>query len=75
MRMGIYVPLIHGLRWLPGVALAFLAACGQAPVKPAATHLKAFLERPPKGADADRWVRHAESALREIGSGAQPESV
>ena len=39
--MGIYVPLIHGLRWLPGVALAFLAACGQAPVKPAATHLKA----------------------------------
>jgi tetratricopeptide (TPR) repeat protein len=41
----------------------------------AAYHLKAFLQRPPKGADADRWVRHAESALREIGSGAQPESV
>jgi tetratricopeptide (TPR) repeat protein len=34
----------------------------------AAEHLRAFLARPPKGADADRWVRHAESALREIAS-------
>jgi tetratricopeptide (TPR) repeat protein len=34
----------------------------------AATHLRAFLARPPKGPDAERWVRHAESALREIGS-------
>ena len=34
----------------------------------AAEHLRAFLSRPPKGADADRWIRHAESALREIGS-------
>lgn len=32
----------------------------------AADHLRAFLSRPPKGADADRWVRHAETALREI---------
>jgi len=35
-------------------------------VQPAAEHLRAFLARPPKGADADRWIRHAESALREI---------
>jgi tetratricopeptide (TPR) repeat protein len=32
----------------------------------AADHLRAFLSRPPKGADADRWVRHAETALRDI---------
>jgi tetratricopeptide (TPR) repeat protein len=32
----------------------------------AAQHLRAFLGRPPKGPDADRWVRHAEAALREI---------
>jgi tetratricopeptide (TPR) repeat protein len=36
--------------------------------KQAAEHLKAFLARPPKGADAERWVRHAETALREIAS-------
>lgn len=29
-------------------------------------HLKEFLARPPRGIDADRWVRHAESALREL---------
>jgi tetratricopeptide (TPR) repeat protein len=34
----------------------------------AAEHLRAFLARPPKGADADRWIRHAETALREIAS-------
>ena len=40
--------------------------------QPAAEHLRAFLARPPKGADADRWIRHAEGALREIaGSPAQ----
>jgi tetratricopeptide (TPR) repeat protein len=32
----------------------------------AADHLRAFLGRPPKGPDADRWVRHAEATLREI---------
>jgi tetratricopeptide (TPR) repeat protein len=34
----------------------------------AAEHLRAFLARPPKGADADRWIRHAETALRDIAS-------
>jgi tetratricopeptide (TPR) repeat protein len=41
----------------------------------AAEHLRAFLARPPKGADADRWVRHAESALREIASAPAPETT
>jgi tetratricopeptide (TPR) repeat protein len=36
--------------------------------EPAAEHLRAFLARPPKGADAERWIRHAESALRDIAS-------
>ena len=33
---------------------------------PAARHLRAFLGRPPKGSDAERWIRHAEATLREI---------
>jgi tetratricopeptide (TPR) repeat protein len=37
-------------------------------VQQAAEHLREFLARPPKGADADRWIRHAESALRDIAS-------
>ena len=32
----------------------------------AVEHLRAFLARPPRGQDADRWVRHAEAALREL---------
>ena len=35
----------------------------------AADHLRAFLSRPPKGPDAERWVRHAESTLRELEGG------
>ena len=41
----------------------------------AAEHLRAFLARPPKGADADRWVRHAEAALREIAATPAPETT
>lgn len=29
-------------------------------------HLQAFLAHPPRGADAERWVRHAEAALKEL---------
>ncbi len=29
-------------------------------------HLREFLARPPRGTDAERWIRHAESALREL---------
>ncbi len=32
----------------------------------AASHLRKFLARPPKGPDAERWVRHAEETLREL---------
>lgn len=34
----------------------------------AAQHLRAFLSRPPKGPDGEKWVRHAEAALAEIES-------
>lgn len=32
----------------------------------AAAHLRTFLAHPPRGPDAERWVRHAETALREL---------
>ncbi len=38
-------------------------------------HLKAFLARPPKGPDAERWVRHAEIALKEIASSPATEKL
>jgi tetratricopeptide (TPR) repeat protein len=41
----------------------------------AAEHLRAFLARPPKGPDADRWIRHAETALRDIASSPAPETT
>ena len=40
-------------------------------------HLRRFLDQPPKGAEADRWVRHARRTLDELRSGgaeAVPES-
>jgi tetratricopeptide (TPR) repeat protein len=40
----------------------------------AAEHLRAFLARPPKGADAERWIRHAEATLQELETSAAPES-
>ena len=36
----------------------------------ALTHLQAFLDAPPSGADADRWVRHAKQTLEDLRSGA-----
>lgn len=41
----------------------------------AAEHLRAFLARPPKGPDAERWVRHAETALRDIASSPAQETL
>ena len=32
----------------------------------AAAHLEAFLEAPPSGAEADRWVRHARQTLKDL---------
>ena len=40
----------------------------------AVEHLRVFLSRPPRGSDAERWIRHAEAALRDLESGATPES-
>ncbi|MEO7096204.1 MAG: tetratricopeptide repeat protein [Polyangiales bacterium] len=34
----------------------------------AASHLQAFLDAPPAGAEADRWVRHARQTLDELRS-------
>jgi Flp pilus assembly protein TadD len=34
----------------------------------AAAHLQAFLDAPPSGAEADRWVRHARQTLDELKS-------
>ena len=41
----------------------------------AAEHLRAFLARPPKGPDAERWIRHAEIALRDIASSPAQETL
>jgi tetratricopeptide (TPR) repeat protein len=41
----------------------------------AAEHLRAFLAHPPKGPDAERWIRHAESALRDIASSPARETL
>ncbi len=41
----------------------------------AAEHLRAFLQRPPKGPDAERWIRHAETALRDIASSPAQETL
>jgi tetratricopeptide (TPR) repeat protein len=41
----------------------------------AAGHLRAFLARPPKGPDAERWIRHAETALRDIAGAPTPEPM
>jgi tetratricopeptide (TPR) repeat protein len=39
----------------------------------ATEHLRVFLSRPPKGSDAERWIRHAEAALSDLESGAAEE--
>jgi tetratricopeptide (TPR) repeat protein len=35
----------------------------------AAEHLEAFLAAPPKGAEAERWIRHAQQTLDELRTG------
>src|SRR4051812_39997466 len=35
----------------------------------AAKHLEAFLERPPKGAEAERWIQHARETLDRLSAG------
>jgi len=45
--------------------LAFLHLKRGDPDK-AAEHLRAFLAKPPRGSDADRWIQHAATALRDL---------
>ena len=37
-----------------------------------ADHLRAFLARPPRGADGERWIKHAEAALRDLEETSEP---
>jgi len=41
----------------------------------ATQHLKAFLGNPPRGVDAQKWIGHAEQALRDIEHPASERSV
>jgi tetratricopeptide (TPR) repeat protein len=54
--------------------LAFLLA-KRGECEKAAAHLRAFLARPPKGPDAERWTRHAESTLRQLEEPAEAASA
>src|SRR4029450_13920974 len=56
-------PTLGGAHY--GVAFLWLK---RGDTQQAADHLREFLARPPKGPDADQWVRHAQTALREIRS-------
>ena len=61
---------------LPGAhyGLAFLLARRGVHAE-AAGHLREFLARPLKGADAEKWIRHAEGALREAESALSAEEA
>lgn len=41
----------------------------------AVRHLKAFLGNPPRGAEGQKWVEHAERALRELEAEASPRAA
>src|ERR1700752_4466032 len=38
----------------------------------ATQHLRAFLAHPPKGPDAQKWIEHANLALRDLGAAGSP---
>jgi tetratricopeptide (TPR) repeat protein len=63
-------PTLSGAHY--GIAFLLLK---RAEAEEAAQHLRAFLGRPPKGPDADRWVRHAEATLHQIEIGAAAEGA
>jgi tetratricopeptide (TPR) repeat protein len=42
-------------------------------VEAAGHHLRAFLGNPPRGVDAQKWIGHAERALRDIDADASPQ--
>jgi len=41
----------------------------------ASRHLRAFLDNPPRGTDAQKWIEHAEHALRELVVDAPPQAA
>ncbi|MEZ4457669.1 MAG: tetratricopeptide repeat protein, partial [Gemmatimonadales bacterium] len=41
----------------------------------AADHLRAFLARPPRGPDAERWTQHAQATLRDLEYAAEPSAA
>jgi tetratricopeptide (TPR) repeat protein len=54
-------PALAGAHY--GLAFLFLKR-GESEL--AATHLRAFLDRPPRGPDAAKWIEHAEQTLAEL---------
>jgi len=50
--------------WLLGVT-AWIVWVGER--DQAARHLRAFLARPPRGPDAQKWIAHAHQSLTELG--------
>ncbi len=58
-------PLLSGAHY----GLAFLQLKRGATAE-ATSHLQAFLDAPPSGTEADRWVRHARQTLDELTSAA-----
>ena len=54
-------PLLSGAHY----GLAFLQI-KRGDVAEATRHLQAFLDAPPSGAEAERWVRHAQQTLAEL---------
>lgn len=60
-------PALSGAHY--GLAFLLLKRGEQAP---AIEHLRRFLARPPKGADADKWVKHASETLAKLGADAEP---
>ncbi|CAN5786789.1 hypothetical protein BH11GEM1_BH11GEM1_03330 [soil metagenome] len=54
-------PLLSGAHY----GLAFLQI-RRGDAAEGARHLQAFLDAPPSGAEADRWVRHARQTLEEL---------
>ena len=41
----------------------------------ATQHLEEFLRQPPSGAEAERWVRHAQQTLEDLRSGMEPRAT
>ncbi len=64
-----YDPLLPGAHYGLGFLLMRRGEAG-----PAARHLRAFLDNPPRGADGQRWIEHAEAALRDI-EGVPPQAA